>query len=289
MKPKVSPVCTSAQDAADQRPMNPDKAERAKDEVEAVLHQSPRDFNLERSRWRLQDIGQIIPWLNTCTLAGISQILGRLKISLKQAIRYVRSPDPERSLKRRKMGQVFQLALSQPEAYVTLFQDEFSFYSQPDNTLKYGAQGRQAPRVYRGSTDSVLTRIGAVMDGYTGQVCYLQGDKFGKVAMSQLYRQVRERYPRRKLFVIQDNVFFHGCDDVLATMAELDITPVFLPTYASWLNPIEKLWRWLNADVLHGHEFGHDHLLLRQFVADFLDQFADGSSALLRYVGLLPD
>lgn len=279
----------SARDAADHRLMNPDNPEIAKDEVEAVLHQSPRDFNIERSRWRLQDIGQVIPWLKTCTLAGISQILRRLKISLKQAIRFVHSPDPERSLKRRKMAQAFQLALTQPEAYVTLFQDEFSYYSQPDNTLKYGGQGQQAHRVYRGSTDSVLTRIGAVMDGYTGQVCYLQGDKFGKVAMSQLYRQVRERYPRRKLYVIQDNVFFHACDDVSATVAELDITPVFLPTYASWLNPIEKLWRWLNADVLHGHEFGHDHLLLRQVVADFLDQFADGSSALLRYAGLLPD
>lgn len=269
--------------------MNLDSQEAAKDEVEAILHQSPRTFNMERSRWRLQDIGKVIPWLKDCTLAGISQILRRLKISLKQAIRYVSSPDPEWSLKRRMMAQVFQLALSQPEAYVTLFQDEFSFYSQPDNTLKYGSQGQQAPRVYRGSTDSVLTRIGAVMDGYTGQVCYLQGDKFGKVAMSQLYRQVRERYPQRKLFIIQDNVFFHSCEDVLATVQELDITPVFLPTYASWLNPIEKLWRWLKADVLHGHEFGHDHLLLRQVVADFLAQFTDGSSALLRYVGLLPD
>ena len=281
--------CMCAQVAADPQPMNLDNQESAKDEIEAILHQSPRAFNIERSRWRLRDIGQVIPWLKDCTLAGISQILRRLKVSLKQAIRYVRSPDPAWSLKRRKMAQVFQLALSQPQAYVTLFQDEFSFYSQPDNTLKYGSQGQQAPRVYRGSTDSILTRIGAVMDGCTGQVCYLQGDKFGKVALSRLYRQVRERYPRRKLFVIQDNVSFHACDDVLATVQALDITPVFLPTYASWLNPIEKLWRWLNADILHGHEFGHDHLLLRQVVADFLDQFTDGSAALLRYVGLLPD
>ena len=27
------------------------------------------------------------------------------------------------------------------------------------------------------------------------------------------------------------------------------IEPVWLPTYAPWLNPIEKLWRWLRQEV----------------------------------------
>ena len=76
---------------------------------------------------------------------------------------------------------------------------------------------------------------------------------------------------------------------VLETAKELDIHPVYLPTYASWLNPIEKLWRWLKADVLHGHEFAHNIQLLHQTVTQFLDQFSSPSPALLRYVGLLPD
>ncbi|MCB8937396.1 MAG: transposase [Ardenticatenaceae bacterium] len=61
-----------------------------------------------------------------------------------------------------------------------------------------------------------------------------------------------------------------------------------LPTYASWLNPIEKLWRWLKQEVLHLHRFSDDWPELREVVASFLDQFATGSDALLRYVGLLP-
>ncbi|NPA27117.1 MAG: IS630 family transposase, partial [Chloroflexi bacterium] len=54
-----------------------------------------------------------------------------------------------------------------------------------------------------------------------------------------------------------------------------------------WLNPIEKLWRWLRQDVLHLHRLAHrlDHL--RTQVAEFLDQFQHGSAALPRYVGLL--
>jgi hypothetical protein len=37
---------------------------------------------------------------------------------------------------------------------------------------------------------------------------------------------------------------------------------------------IEKLWRWLNQDVLHLHRQANDLKALRALVADFLAQFA---------------
>ena len=262
--------------------------ELAKDEIEQLLHDSPRRHGISRSRWRLKDIRQVISWLQDCTLAGIHQILQRLKIGLKQATGYVNSPDPKRHLKRRRMAQTFSAALYQPEEYVILFQDELTYYSQQNEGLKYGVVGQKSPYVAHGVAENKMTRIGAVMDGVTGQVIYIQADKFGKLAMADLYRLIRQHYPKRKVFVVQDNCPFHYCDTVLATADELDIIPVYLPTYASWLNPIEKLWRWLKADILRGHEFAHDPLQLRQVVAEFLDRFANGSSALLRYVGLLP-
>jgi DDE superfamily endonuclease len=61
---------------------------------------------------------------------------------------------------------------------------------------------------------------------------------------------------------------------------------VVLPTYASWCNPIEKLWRWLYEDVLDLHRHADDLPTLRALVAAFLQQFAHGSADLLRYVGL---
>jgi transposase len=66
------------------------------------------------------------------------------------------------------------------------------------------------------------------------------------------------------------------------------IQMVALPTYAPWLNPIEKLWRKLKQDVLHLHRLSDDWEVLQQRVTTFLEHFAAGSLALLRYVGLLP-
>ncbi len=170
--------------AAAKPPMTLSTPEMAKDEIEQLLHDSPRRHGIFRSRWRLKDIRQVISWLQDCTLAGVHQILRRLKIGLKQATGYVRSPDPRRHLKRRRMAQVFSAALHQPQEYAILFQDELTYYSQQNEGLKYGAVGQQPPYVAHGLAENKMTRIGAVMDGLTGQVIYIQADKFGKLFLT---------------------------------------------------------------------------------------------------------
>ncbi len=61
----------------------------------------------------------------------------------------------------------------------------------------------------------------------------------------------------------------------------------FTPTYASWLNPVERLWRWLRQDVLHCHPFCDDLQQLRDLTAHWLDRFQNGSRQLLYFIGLL--
>ena len=88
--------------------------------------------------------------------------------------------------------------------------------------------------------------------------------------------------------MIQDNWSIHTHPDVLeALQAWPQVEPVWLPTYAPWLNPIEKLWRWLRQDVLRMHRLAEDWRAVRGRVRQFLEQFAHGSQRLLGYVGLL--
>ena len=78
--------------------------------------------------------------------------------------------------------------------------------------------------------------------------------------------------------MVQDNWSIHTHDDVLAALATLPtIEPVWLPTYAPWLNPIEKLWRWLKQAVVKMHRLAAEWPELRRRVNAFLDQFAEGS------------
>ena len=92
------------------------------------------------------------------------------------------------------------------------------------------------------------------------------------------------------IYVVQDNWSIHRHDDVLTALQQLPrLEPVWLPTYAPWLNPIEKVWRWLRQDQLYLHRLASDWTTLRLRVNAFLDQFAAGSDALLHYVGLVGD
>lgn len=262
--------------------------EEAKEQVKIVLAQSPRRYGLESNRWSLQLLQQTIKWLTNCTKAGTWQLLKRLGFSRKQALSFIRSPDPFFKLKVRKIKQAFSQALWHPEKVALLFQDEMSYLRQPDITATWGLTGGTQPRVYRAATNNRLTRIGGAIDGITGQLFYLQGDKFGIKKMQDLYQLIRQNYDQPDVLVVQDNWPIHKHPDVLQTVQELNITPLFLPTYASWLNPIEKLWRWLRQDVLYNHSLAHNLAALRGSVIDFLDQFAHGSDELLHYCGLLP-
>jgi hypothetical protein len=62
-----------------------------------------------------------------------------------------------------------------------------------------------------------------------------------------------------------------------------------LPTYASWANPQEKVWRHLQQAELHLHRLADQWDQLKQRIRDHLDQFKDGSQELLRYIGLTPN
>lgn len=118
---------------------------------------------------------------------------------------------------------------------------------------------------------------------------YLDSYSVGRQQLGTFYQQLNRVYTAaRCIYVIQDNWSVHQHPDVIATLATLPrLHVVCLPTYAPWLNPIEKVWRWLRQAVLKLHRLACDWPGLRQRVRAFLDQFAGGSTELLRYVGLL--
>jgi transposase len=99
-----------------------------------------------------------------------------------------------------------------------------------------------------------------------------------------LHQQLDTLYAAaQRIYVVQDNWNIHTHPDVQTALRALPrIEQVWLPTYASWLNPIEKLWRWLRQDVLHHHRYAEDWNGLKQQVASWLDHFAHGSQDLLR-------
>lgn len=255
----------------------------------AKLEGSPRSHGVARTRWRLADMAVLAGWLAGLSEAGRWKVLRRLGIRYKQALHFVTSPDPAYHAKRWALVHAFAEAMAHPEEVVLLFSDELTFYRRPSLAPAYHLQGKTQPLAREVPGYNTPTRLVATLDGFTGRVLYQQARQIGKQELIRFYADIRQAYPQaRRIYLAQDNRPVHLLPEVLSAAGANCLTPLFFPTYASWLNPIEKLWRWLKQDVLHVHNLADNLDELRRLVANFLDAFQHSSSALLRYVGLMP-
>lgn len=247
-------------------------------------------YGIHRARWRLQDVQRALSWLKDYSDAGIYKVLKRLGFSRKQALNFIHSPDPNYRTKWQAVLRAYSQAYAHPEQVVLLFLDELTYFRRPSKAPAYHYKGAMQPLARETPGPNTQTRLVAVLNAITGQVTYLQRSKVGTEALTLFYAQIRSVYAHAEtIFLVQDNWPVHKVDLVQAALQQHRLTPLFLPTYASWLNPIEKLWRWLKQEVLHLHRLAFQLKELRRQVLAFLDRFTNGSSDLLRYVGLLSE
>ncbi len=241
------------------------------------------------SRWSLRAIQATVPWWQDLTLGGVWRALRRLGLGLRSAQVQQYSPDPAYREKEAHLLACLREVAATPGEVVALFLDEMGYTRWPDPAPDWGPLapvGR--PVADRAGSKQGLWRVIGALNALTGQVDSLDGYIVGREKVSAFYRQLDRAYPdARHVYVIQDNWSIHSHPDVLATLATLPrLEALWLPTYSPWLNPIEKLWRWLKGDVLKQHRLAADWTALRHRVNTFLAQFAAGSADLLQYVGL---
>ena len=236
------------------------------------------------SRWTLRTIRASVAWLTEYTLSGVWRVLQVGGLGLHTSCARLFSPDPDYRSKVRRLHRCLRDAARHPNTVVALFLDEFGYHRWPEVAPTWGLEAAVAPRA---GTNQQWRTIGA-LNALTGQVNYLDGYIVGRQQVIQFYSHLNRAYPEGdRIYVIQDNWNIHTHPDVLTALEHYPrITPVWLPAYAPWLNPIEKLWRWLRQDVLKMHRWVEDWPRVKQRVHDFLDQFVHGSPDLLRYVGL---
>lgn len=287
-------------------------ADSAREALLHIVRRDPRELGEERSRWTLPGVQRVCTWLHKLTPQGVWQILKRLQIHYKRGRDYVHSPDSAYVAKLRDVHVQVQALPSAQGVSVVLFTDELTYYRQPTLARTYELAGRVYPLARRSYSANTHRRIVATLDAFTGQVVYYQGSLIGVKELVRFYERVVAAYASAQtIYLVEDNWPIHFHPDVLAALQpqtcpwpwhrpanwgtepspkarhlNLPIQILPLPTYASWTNPSEKLWRWLKQDVLHLHRLADQWDELKERVDHFLAQFARGSTELLRYVGL---
>jgi transposase len=276
-----------------------------------LLGDDPRKHGQPRSRWTLDGLGATVPEFAGASRSGILRALARYTLRRKRGRDHLHSPDPRYQEKVSYLATVKTRVAAAGAAAVLLYGDEVTYYRQPSIGYGYAEAGRADPRAERSIRSNSTTRVIGALDAATGRVISHQQAKIGVPAIIRFFRDLVAAYPGRRIFLVLDNWPVHYHPDVLAALERqtspfpffcppswpnqpspkakrlnLPIQLVPLPTYSPWLNPIEKLWRWLKQDVLHLHRLADDLPALRDLVLEFLYTFEYGSRELLKYVGL---
>ena len=171
---------------------------------------------------------------------------------------------------------------------VLLFEDEASFYRQPSQASLWAEAGRRQPRLPWSHRANTRVRVAGTLEAGTGHTCFRQAPRYSVAELLKFYRQVLAAYPQAVLiYLVQDNwpVHYHAhVGQFLAQQPRLHRLP--LPTYAPWLNPIEKAWKWARQHYVHAHNCCDDFGRFRRQLDECLAEATRAPAALQHYCGL---
>lgn len=257
----------------------------------ARIHDPPAQHGLRRSRWTLDLLRtHCEPLQRVRSRSGVWRRLHQWRLAWRRGRWHVTSPDPDYAVKVARVQAWCQAAHTDPAGVSVLFVDEYTCYRQPALGAAWhtrGGGGAGQKRARRSCTANTKYRFAAALDVVTGRVVYRGNSRIGVWQLCAFLKQLRRAYgPTRQLVVIWDNWPMHGYDHVRETARAERIELVFLPVYAPWTNPIEKLWRKLKEELLVLHTASERWRELVQQVRTFLAEYDRPAPDLLRYVGL---
>jgi transposase len=211
--------------------------------LDHLIHVTPPNH----SRWMLERIREAVSWLRGRSVVCVWKTLRRLGIVYKRGREYMHSPDPDYALKLAYIEAARHQAQRQPEHVILLYEDEITYYRRPTLACGYALVGSTELKARLGYTTNKKRRIAGSLNAMMGQF-YAQ--------LMRYYQQLEMVYPHVKtIYLVQDNWPVHRHPRLLNFFLTSRIVPLFLPTYAPWTNPTEKVRLRLKRDGLHLHPF----------------------------------
>ena len=166
-------------------------------------------------------------------------------------------------------------------------EDEAGFYRQPSMANTWAPAGRIQPRAHWSTRANDVIRAAVAFDPVRGKLVHRLRSSFTAEEMGRFYRLVGSAHREaRTIFLVMDNWPVHDhprARSYLAADPRLEV--LWLPTYAPWLTPTEKIWKWVRQRLTHMHCFAGDLAALRARLDRMLGQANESSAELLSYTG----
>lgn len=244
------------------------------------------------------------------SLSSVFNLVKRWKISYQRGRSYHHSPDQNYADKYDYIKAIIERL--DPDKEALLFLDEFSFYNHPGVYADWSRQTHQ-PLARRALGAQKRRRLLGAIEVLSGRSFYWSRSAIRIPTLVGFYQHLCAQMPGKRLYIVVDNWPVHFHPELISALEKqhspfeyhlpknwlnikirntykqlnLPIQLLSLPTYASWLNPIEKVWKWLNEEVLHHHTFAERFDELKnEVVPQWLEQLGHRRDELLHRTGL---
>ena len=168
-----------------------------------------------------------------------------------------------------------------------LLEDEASFYRQPTAASAWSPEGAIQPRMACSCRSNTPIRVAVAFDPVQGLLLHRLRPQFSAVEMGRFYQHLSISLPwARRIFLVMDNWPVHGHQAAWrAIRADERLQVLWLPTYAPWLNPAEKIWKLIRQKLTHMHPYADDKKSLSMNIERLLNLSAGDPQVLLKYTG----
>jgi transposase len=235
------------------RPLfDPARSQQVVDLVEAT---GPVDHGLPGHGWTLKKLKQWVSEIfgRLVSRGTIRRALRRANLTWKKVKKLLSKADPQK--RAAHIEELLKLFTGACDGEVILiYADEVHIHRDLDSGYTWGRRGQ---RLWRPSDcprrSERMNAYGAY--DFTHGECLLWQDGWcdGQRTVEFLRELVRWRADKvGRLVLIWDNAPCHVAKVVKAEAGRLGIEVVNLPGYSPDLNPIERLWDWMRAEVTRG-------------------------------------
>lgn len=291
-------------------PFPPLKEEEARLIIEQLMRRR-KELCPGRSSWILDLLRAACAGLLNCHSRGaFKRVLARLKISYQRARTYFHSPDAAYEA---KLSYLLGIIGSHREGVDTvMFLDELTYYNHASPGRDY-APRRCQPKAGLAIGGERAWRVAGALDIFSGEFTSIQRSAIEVPTFIAFLKEISKQYAHLEVvYLVVDNWPVHFHPDVIEALKpqqcpypyplpatwkkfkssgkyaglNLNIELVPLPTYASWLNPVEKVWKWLKREVLHNHAYANNFNELKDIVGQFLLKIRNLGATMLSAAGL---
>ena len=224
-----------------------------------VAKTPPQKLGRPFTTWSLSKLVEYVAERKSIAISAesVRQILGKAGIRWQATKTWKGSKDPEFAA---KMARVLDLYDHPPADRHVICADEFGPLNlQPRPGRGWFPTGRPARLRATYNRNGGVRHMLAALDLATGQMFYRFRDRKRWREFLAFLKQLRDRFPTGKLYVVCDNYGPHKKAEVIDWCILNDVELVFTPSNASWLNWIECEFTALRYFTLDGSDYpSHD-------------------------------